>query len=565
MNFYTYEEEAKIKDLISYMKEENLDTSVFFEKFHSVSVDTYYRKKTLMEHFINSAHINKLTFLFQQKSLTKSCYFHEYGIDNLLKKVSKNEKQTKAKKRFIQIFDNLPFLSSSYESHNLYRLLFLTIELQGNNTNEFHSYIINSLDKKNVNITNFNDFSIESRISQLDLYIKHTSFDFWNNLIKRGLKPETEFLLTYYRDKDYPKTLLLFQNKKCDLDKIIKINKTRKYKYSFEAVEIEQEFNLLGFLKNHENLSVLPDIEDIIKGKAYYKEPFNLFTNQNSFTDDEIYFIAINLLHWEDTLTKDPNFSLDKNPLFHEYVNAFNFLKENSILYSYNYHYHEIRNSILNILDKNHSVDLNIYLTENKYKEFNTLISDTILNNDQELFNLIIKNQIDVNQYHDGIHPIFNKPVIKKLLSFDQTEIQEIFTQLKEKGLHFKLSFNNYHSRRQLQFFNQRVFSVLKTVFPEQIQNLCSLHILSKLNADNFTESALIMESNIKFLMTEKIDYNVILASLENSSDILKMLFNNDVNPELLEILQLKNTEISRHLLQQEILSPKKYQSTYRL
>lgn len=473
---YNYDE--NVKKLLVYMKDKKqaVNEDKIITSFDKLSLYKTYRGKSLLSHVIEKSSFDKLKVFLTQKEIIMRTDSISSEMNVLVKKIDKLSKGLSEKKRFLNILD----LIKSHHTKSLYSLLFTVLDLQSRKSDYFYDDIIKSLNEVNVNTIEFNKFSLEYRQDFLSTYVNYSDFKFWNNCHQHELKLETEFLLTYFMDSTYKDTVLLFKNNNCDLLKIMETTYTYKREYETDVVETKINFNLLGYLKNLTYQDKL-EVDNIISGQAYYSQPFIHYKTEIQVSDTERRFLLIHLANWKETIIENPFFSLNENTLFHEYINALNFLYSHHID-PYYAEYHQINKDLVDILDRSKNLNIDICLRNNEYKDNTSFLSELLIKDNKLFLEKALKQRIMPNSYHYDIHSIFNIKVYKKLSTWDTEELFWLFNELKKSGLHFFLAFGKYRQDEQLDFFDARMKNILTAVFPEYKKEIYTYHLLNTLN-----------------------------------------------------------------------------------
>lgn len=473
-----YNHNENVKNLLVYMKDKKqaVNEDKIITSFDKLSLYKTYRGKSLLSHVIEKSSFDKLKVFLTQKEIIMRTYSISSEMNNLVKKIDKLSKGLSEKKRFLNILD----LIKSHHTKSLYSLLFTVLDLQSRKSDYFYDDIIKSLNEVNVNTIEFNKFSLESRQDLLSAYVNYSDFKFWNNCHRHELKLETEFLLAYFMDSTYKDTVLLFKNNNCDLLKIMETTYTYKREYETDVVETKINFNLLGYLKNLTYQDKL-EVDNIISGQAYYSQPFIHYKTEIQVSDTERRFLLIHLANWKEKIIENPSFSLNENTLFHEYINALNFLYSHHID-PYYAEYHQINKDLVDILDRSKNLNLDICLRNNEYKDNTSFLSELLIKDNKLFLEKALKQRIMPNSYHYDIHSIFNIKVYKKLSTWDTKELFWLFNELKKSGLHFSLSFGKHRQDEQLDFFDARMKNILTEVFPEYKKEIYTYHLLNILN-----------------------------------------------------------------------------------
>lgn len=473
-----YNQDENIKNLLVYMKDKNqpVNQDQIITLFKDISLYKNYRGRSLLSHIIEKSSFDKLKIFLSQKEIRMRVYSINSEMNDFLKKIDKLSNGLSKKKHFLNILNIVKFQNTK----NLYPLLFTTLDLQSKKSDTFYNDIISSLNEVDVNTVEFNKFPLEYRQELLSAHIHYSDFNFWNNCQKNGLKLETEFLLTFFIDSAYKDTVLLFKNNNCDLLKIMETTYTYSGEYEIGTIETKIDFNLSGYLKNLTYKDKL-EVDEIISGQPYYSQPFLHYKTGVRFSDIERNILFKRLEKWKETIINNPSFSLNKDTLFSEYINAVNFLYSLDI-YPYYAEYNKINKNLGDILDKAKNINLDIFLRNNEYQDHNSFLSELLIQDNKLLLVKALKHQILPNVYHNEIHSIFNIDVHKKISIWDTEEIFWLFNELKKSGLHFFLAFGKYRQDEQLDFFDARMKNILTAVFPEYKKEIYTYHLLNTLN-----------------------------------------------------------------------------------
>lgn len=478
-----YNQDENIKNLLVYMKDKNqpVNQDQIITLFKDISLYKNYRGRSLLSHIIEKSSFDKLKIFLSQKEIRMRVYSISSEMNDFLKKIDKLSNGLSKKKHFLNILNIVKFQNTK----NLYPLLFTTLDLQSKKSDTFYNDIISSLNEVDVNTVEFNKFPLEYRQDLLSAHIHYSDFNFWNNCQKNGLKLETEFLLTFFIDSAYKDTVLLFKNNNCDLLKIMETTYTYNGEYEIGTIETKIDFNLSGYLKNLTYKDKL-EVDEIISGQPYYSQPFLHYKTGVRFSDIERNILFRRLENWKETIINKPSFSLNKDTLFSEYINAVNFLYSLDI-YPYYAEYNKINKNLGYILDKAKNINLDIFLRNNEYQDHNSFLSELLIQDNKLLLVKALKHQILPNVYHNEIHSIFNIDVHKKISKWEDNDILWIFNELKNFGLHFSLSFEKRRHYEQLDFFDSNMKNILLQVFPEYKKEIYTYHLLNTLNERSFS------------------------------------------------------------------------------
>jgi len=545
-----YNHDENIKNLLVYMKDKNqpANQEKIINSFKEISLYKNYRGQSLLSHIIEKSSFDKLEIFLSAKEIIMQTYSIVIEMNDFLKKIDKLSNGLSKKKQFLDILNIL----KSQNTKNLYPLLFSTLDLQSKKPDPFYNDIISSLNEMSVNTVEFNKFSLEYRQEFLSTHIHYSDFNFWNNCHKHGLKLETEFLLTFFMDETYKNTILLFKNNDCDLLKKMETTYTYKTEYEIDPIETKISFNLSGYLKNLTYKDKL-EVDDIISGQPYYSQPFIHYKTGVIVADTERNFLFARLKNWKETIINNPSFSLNKDTLFYEYINTVNFLYSLNI-YPYYAEYNKINKDLGDILDKAKNINLDIYLRNNEYKDYNSFLSELLIQDNKLLFAKALKHQAMPNVYHNEIHSIFNIEVHKKLSKWEDNDLLWIFNELKNFGLHFSLSFEKNRHNEQLNFFYSNMKNILLKVFPEYKKEIYTYHLLNTLNECDFSSKE--YRKNVEHLLMTEHDDCINLEILNNFEIMINKKAIHSTVKSITDILNINKNiiiSLSKNILSESI------------